>query len=547
MGEPGEETVLLVEHRYVCSECNHLSASLEDALLHQQHHLGPPQHQQHPQHLELVGLGGDYQALAVPESSQYQCLECGQLLVSPGQLLEHQEMHIKMLGQDSEPPPSSLPPLPPPPSSSSTLKPSSGQIHYECLECKALFNSQEVWLNHRQSHRLPQNPPSSQPHNQALVDLEHSYRKPGEEEEGEEQEGGNVGTTESGEGGEETVQLLLYECGECLQLFQTPKDFLEHQAAHLTPPVNGNEAAAAADHSYELKEETEEVTTTTVKKRTRSIKNILGLQLHLRSHRLGAFHCPLCSKVFPAPPSLQQHLGGGHSGESHFLCLDCGLAFDTEPVLLAHRRTHSPNPLHRCPCGKSFLNMTKFLYHRRTHALPTSLHGGVGDPQKLHDGVGDPQRLHAGPGDPQRLHAGPGDPQRLHAGPGDPPRLHAGPGDPQRIHDGAGDPPSVSSSPHIIPTPPVAPSHRRPPKSFECGDCKKLFSTETSLHVHRRIHTGERPYPCPECGKAFRQSTHLKDHRRLHTGERPFRCPDCGKAFAIAVRLAEHRRIHTGE
>ncbi|NXE71766.1 ZN574 protein, partial [Calcarius ornatus] len=56
-------------------------------------------------------------------------------------------------------------------------------------------------------------------------------------------------------------------------------------------------------------------------------------------------------------------------------------------------------------------------------------------------------------------------------------------------------------------------------KNLECEECKKLFSTETSLQVHRRIHTGERPYPCPECGKAFRQSTHLKDHRRLHTGE----------------------------
>ncbi|NXK27178.1 ZN574 protein, partial [Arenaria interpres] len=274
MGEPAEETVLLVEHRYVCSECSHLSASLEDALLHQQHHLGPPQsHQQHPQHLELVGLAGDYQALAVPESSQYQCLECGQLLVSPGQLLEHQEMPIKMLGPHSEPPPPSLPPPPPPPlppSSSAALKPGSGQIHYECLECKALFNNQEVWLNHRQSHRLPQNPPP-QPHNQALVDLEHSYRKPGEEEEEEEEEedgGGGVGMTESGGGGggEETVQLLLYECGECLQLFQTPKDFLEHQAAHLAAPpaVNGGglNEAAAADHSYELKEGTEEATVT---------------------------------------------------------------------------------------------------------------------------------------------------------------------------------------------------------------------------------------------------------------------------------------------
>ncbi|NXA16837.1 ZN574 protein, partial [Sapayoa aenigma] len=32
------------------------------------------------------------------EPSQYQCLECGTLLVTPGQLLEHQELHIKLLG-----------------------------------------------------------------------------------------------------------------------------------------------------------------------------------------------------------------------------------------------------------------------------------------------------------------------------------------------------------------------------------------------------------------------------------------------------------------
>ncbi|NXY80649.1 ZN574 protein, partial [Glareola pratincola] len=246
------ETVLYVEHRYVCSECSHLSASLEDALLHQQHHLGPQQHQQR---LELVGLAGDYQTLAVPESSQYQCLECGQLLVSPGQLLEHQEMHIKMLTQDPDLPPA-LKPVP------------SGQIHYECVECKALFSSQEVWLAHRQSHRAETQAPP--PQNQALVDLEHSYRKPEEEEEEEGGGGGGGGEEDGTESGANTVQLLLYECGECLQLFQSPKDFLEHQAAHLAAPaaLNGaaNETPApppmppVADHSYKLKDGPEEAT-----------------------------------------------------------------------------------------------------------------------------------------------------------------------------------------------------------------------------------------------------------------------------------------------
>ncbi|NXS64442.1 ZN574 protein, partial [Brachypteracias leptosomus] len=224
MAEAGEETVLVVEHRYVCSECSHLSASLEDALLHQQRHLGPPQQHQY----ELVGVAGELQALAVPESSQYQCLECGQLLVSPGQLLEHQEMHIKLLGQDGETPPAS---------SAGKLGVTgvvSGGIHYECVECKALFSSQEVWLSHRQSHRgggaaaaaatgtSSSTGVTGTAQGQALVDLEHSYRKQEEEEE----EG------EEGDGDPGTVQLLLYECGECLQLFQSPKDFLEHQAAH---------------------------------------------------------------------------------------------------------------------------------------------------------------------------------------------------------------------------------------------------------------------------------------------------------------------------
>ncbi|NXM92772.1 ZN574 protein, partial [Oenanthe oenanthe] len=92
-----------------------------------------------------------------------------------------------------------------------------------------LFQSQELWLAHRQGHRNgAQNPPQ----NQARVDLEHSYRKP---------EDGDAGDAEipaeiAEPAADGAVQLLLYECGECLQLFQSPKDFLEHQVTHLAPP-----------------------------------------------------------------------------------------------------------------------------------------------------------------------------------------------------------------------------------------------------------------------------------------------------------------------
>ena len=82
-------------------------------------------------------------------------------------------------------------------------------------------------------------------------------------------------------------------------------------------------------------------------------------------------------------------------------------------------------------------------------------------------------------------------------------------------------------------------------RKHQCEVCGRAFSRSNTLTTHKRIHTGDRPFPCDLCGKSFRQLGNLTRHKLTHTSFKPHACPKCSKSFTRTSNLNNHLQAHT--
>uniref|UniRef100_A0A1A8I4N3 Homeotic protein spalt-major n=3 Tax=Nothobranchius kuhntae TaxID=321403 RepID=A0A1A8I4N3_NOTKU len=280
--------------------------------------------------------------------------------------------------------------------------------------------------------------------------------------------------------------------------------------------------------------------------------------------------CKYCGKSFGNDSALQIHLRS-HTGERPFKCNICGNRFTTKGNLKVHFQRHkdkypnismNPHPVPEhldniptssgIPYGMSVpideSNMTEMkpiLSHPAAGLNPQSIPGF----KPTFDGFGN---------DPFSQRPSPSTSDCSTSVPpvfGQDPGLDSNQKDAKELlgslhhmngNSLAGEPSTGTAKLQQM----VDGLEKRTNDPNECVICHRVLSCQSSLKMHYRTHTGERPYKCKICGRAFSTKGNLKAHYGVHRANTPLKmqhsCPICQKKFTNAVVLQQHIRMHMG-
>ncbi|KAJ8921988.1 hypothetical protein NQ315_008625 [Exocentrus adspersus] len=86
----------------------------------------------------------------------------------------------------------------------------------------------------------------------------------------------------------------------------------------------------------------------------------------------------------------------------------------------------------------------------------------------------------------------------------------------------------------------------RTSKPFKCDQCKGAFIRESDYVAHMNSHKSVRPYTCNYCGAQFIRKYNCLRHVKEHENNKTFVCQVCGKSFHRSYYLKDHMLVHSG-
>ncbi|XP_070063613.1 zinc finger protein 32 [Drosophila virilis] len=85
-------------------------------------------------------------------------------------------------------------------------------------------------------------------------------------------------------------------------------------------------------------------------------------------------------------------------------------------------------------------------------------------------------------------------------------------------------------------------------KPFRCNVCDASFAARYQLTTHNERHMDAHQrrsrYMCKDCNVGFLSARALYHHKPLHAESKQYKCALCDKSFAQAAGYAQHKRWH---
>ncbi|XP_035018484.1 zinc finger protein 27 isoform X2 [Hippoglossus stenolepis] len=472
MEEQQEESEgVYVEHQYMCSECHQLFNTLDDVLIHQQIHTGSEGE-----------VDVELSEAMMGQTQHYQCLECGSLLVNPEELLRHQEMHMREAGLEMEH--QELCEVMETEEGGSEAQ-GSGPVQYQCLDCLALFESPETWLEHRRTHSRSSTHSNAEPTEYVL------------------QPDGTVTPLTSmqnyvlseQQAGEILAQVLAQQQ---LQQQQRKRHSVSKSAAPsrfaLLPPVTATPGSATM-HLQILTAQVLADNSTATSQRRSKLPALLPAVGRGTSAKLGVLENGVQRLELRLAPAVQELQQQAEVLVIHpYECSECSLLFQTPEDFLQHQ-------------GEHFLGQDKESGESGVMSGFEEVRGREEATEKVEDmRIRVAEKRDACWTKPQQC-------ELCHRTFTSINRLAAH----KRVHEQG---------------------------THECPECGKVFKKVTSLQTHMRTHSGVARYLCVDCGNGYTTEMTLIMHRKSHTADPLHKCQFCNKTFTNMTKYLYHRRTH---